>query len=258
MPILFEDGECLLIDKPPGITVNRAQSVKGPTIQDWIDGQYSFSKEIQEDIPSPDVSREETWKSPKEEFVSRSGMVHRIDKETSGILVIAKTLSSFIELQRQFKEHIVKKTYMAITHGEVLPPDGTVNAPVDRLPWNREHFGIIPGGKESVTEYHSLGSFPSPHEKGEMLTLLELHPKTGRTHQIRVHLKYINHPILGDYLYAGRKVARDDRLWVPRVMLHAGKISFLHPKTGKPLEIISPMPDDMKRILPQTMWDSKQ
>lgn len=248
MRILFEDAVLLVIDKPPGVTVNRAQSVKGPTVQDWIDEHFSFHKNISV-VPSEQSREDGGWKSPSEEFVSRSGMVHRIDKETSGILLIAKNVEAFIELQRQFKEHIVKKTYQAIAHGIVAPPDGVIKAPVDRLPWNREHFGIVPGGKESETVYHTVNSFPSPEGKHESLSLLELYPKTGRTHQIRVHLKYINHPILGDYLYAGRKVARDDRLWVPRVMLHAAKITFLHPETGKPLDIEAPMPDDMKRII---------
>lgn len=86
-------------------------------------------------------------------------------------------------------------------------------------------------------------------ENGEKFSFLELYPETGRTHQIRVHLKYINHPILGDYLYAGRKTSRDDRQWAPRVMLHAWKIILIHPVTQKPLEIVSPIQDDMKRII---------
>lgn len=249
IPILFQDDDILVIDKPPGLTVNRAQSVKERTIQDWIDENFTFQILS---IPPRDPLKPKTegeWNTPEEDFVARSGMAHRIDKETSGILLIAKNVPSFIELQRQFKDHIVKKTYQAIVHGDVIPKDGVIKAPVDRVPWNRQQFGIVPGGKESETEYHCDRTFASPHVKNELLSLLTVHPKSGRTHQIRVHLKYINHPILGDYLYAGRKTAKFDRSWVPRVMLHAAHITFVHPKTGKELEIDAPMPDDMKRVI---------
>jgi len=231
IPILFEDEMVLVVDKPPGLVVNRAESVKGETVQDWVEKKDKdfFAK----------------WKGENEEFFNRSGVVHRIDKETSGILVIAKTPEAFVELQRQFKERIVKKTYRAIVHGDVVPEEGEIRAPVGRLPWNREHFGIVPGGKEAITKYKKL----SIVKKEEPFSLLELYPETGRTHQIRVHLKYINHPILGDYLYAGRKVGRDDRVWVPRVMLHAYKIEFLHPSSGNHIAIEAPIPDDMKRIM---------
>jgi len=173
--------------------------------------------------------------------MDRAGIVHRIDKETSGILLIAKTPEAFRELQRQFKEREVKKTYLALVHGKLVPEEGEINAPVGRLPWNTERFGVVPGGKEAVTRYKVV--------KCEDISLVELYPETGRTHQIRVHLKYINHPIIGDYLYAGRKTSRDDRAGdAPRVMLHAWKISFIHPDTHKTLAIESPIPDDMKSI----------
>lgn len=218
IPVLFEDDDLLVINKPSGIVVNRAESVKGETVQDWVEKTYHIF--IQD----------------------RAGIVHRIDKETSGILLIAKNLKSFVELQRQFKERLIHKTYLAIVHGKLVPQEGEIRAPVGRLPWNRERFGIVPGGKEAITKYKSV-------KYKEDLTLVELYPETGRTHQIRVHLKYINHPIVGDFLYAGRKTARDDRTWAPRVMLHAWKIYFTHPMTNKPVAIEAPIPDDMTRIL---------
>lgn len=217
IPILFEDNALLVIDKPAGIVVNRAQSVKGETVQDWVEKTYGITID------------------------NRAGIVHRIDKETSGILLIAKTEDAYRDLQRQFKERLVKKTYLAIVHGVVTPPEGEINAPVGRLPWHRERFGIVPGGKESITKYHVL-------EKGEY-SVLELFPQSGRTHQIRVHLKYIHHPIVGDYLYAGRKTARSDRTWAPRVMLHAWKLTCAHPVTGQDLAFVAPIPDDMKSII---------
>lgn len=236
VPILFEDASFLAIDKPVGVVVNRAESVKGETIQDWMDARY------------PTLFVHHSGEMPEETaFIDRSGVVHRIDKETSGILLLAKTIPAFVELQRQFKERIIHKTYMAIVHGELVPATGEVRAPVGRLPWNKERFGIVPGGKESVTHYEVIKTFTT--KEGEKLSLVTLHPETGRTHQIRVHMKYINHPLLGDYLYAGRKTSRDDRGWAPRVMLHAARIMLKHPETGKDIAIDAPIPDDMNRII---------
>jgi len=224
IPILYEDEKLLVIDKPPGIVVNRANTVSEKTIEDWVNETYHTT-------------------------MDRAGIVHRIDKETSGILLIAKTPEAFRELQRQFKEREVKKTYLALVHGKLVPEEGEINAPVGRLPWNTERFGVVPGGKEAVTRYKAVSCQLSAVSK-EHITLVELYPETGRTHQIRVHLKYINHPIIGDYLYAGRKVSRRDRAGdAPRVMLHAWKISFIHPGTKKVLAIESPIPDDMKSII---------
>lgn len=226
--ILFEDVDLLVINKPPGIVVNRAESVKGETIQDWAD--------------------KKVLRSEDKNFNDRSGTVHRLDKETSGILLIAKNPRIFEALQAQFKDRSVKKTYLALVHGDLVPPEGEIRAPVGRLPWNRERFGIVPGGKEAVTKYKAVSSQLSAHSK-EKITLVELYPETGRTHQIRVHMKYINHPLIGDYLYAGRKTSRNDREWAPRVMLHAWKIVLTHPTSGNVLAIESPIPDDMKRII---------
>ncbi|MBI5613373.1 RluA family pseudouridine synthase [Candidatus Gottesmanbacteria bacterium] len=232
LPILFEDESLLILDKPPGIVVNRAPSVKVETVQDFT----------QKKIHVLDTTSKDS------DFFVRSGIVHRIDKETSGILVVAKTEEAFIAMQNAFKERSVKKTYCAIVHGIMVPREGEIHAPVGRMTWNREHFGIVPGGKDAVTRYTVQGNWFLSH--GEKFSFVLLYPQTGRTHQIRVHLKYLNHPILGDYLYAGRKTARDDRLWAPRVMLHAKEISFTHPKTGAILTIHAPMPRDMMEIVP--------
>jgi len=237
--ILFEDPLFLVINKPVGIVVNRAESVKGTTIQDWMEETH------------PIFSHHDGESEEEREFISRSGVVHRIDKETSGILLIAKSVDAFVELQRQFRERIIKKTYLAIIHGELVPKEGEIRAPVGRLPWNKERFGIVPGGKDSVTNYTCLTTKTIEGTR-EKISLVAVFPETGRTHQIRVHMKYIQHPLLGDYLYAGRKTSRDDRQWAPRVMLHAWKIMFLHPSTGKELAIEAPIPDDMNSIIPYT------
>jgi len=234
-PILFEDDAFFAINKPPGVVVNNAESVKGETVQDWAAARMTNAE----------------WQMTNEnkDFIERAGIVHRIDKETSGILLIAKNPASFIELQRQFKERLIHKTYLALTHGKIVPAEGEIRAPVGRLPWNKERFGIVPGGKESVTQYTVISSQKS-EVTGDDVSFVELRPETGRTHQIRVHLKYINHPILGDYLYAGRKTSRDDRTYIPRVMLHAWKLVCLHPVTGEPVAIEAPIPDDIKSVYP--------
>ena len=238
IPILFEDDAMVVVNKPPGIVVNRAQSVKGETVQDWAQQRLPVT-DGQADIPEN-----------RKDFFDRAGIVHRIDKETSGILLIAKTPEAFSELQRQFRQRLIHKTYLALIHGHLVPEIGEINAPVDRLPWNRERFGIVPGGKESITKYMVKSSWTEAHGKTqEVYSLVELYPESGRTHQLRVHMKYIGHPILGDYLYAGRKTARADRLWAPRVMLHAWKLSCTHPTSGSSLAFEAPIPDDMNTII---------
>ncbi|MCX6791953.1 MAG: pseudouridine synthase, partial [Candidatus Gottesmanbacteria bacterium] len=129
-PILFEDEVMLAINKPPGIVVNNAESVKGETVQDWALLRQGFGGQVEKNGYESD-------------FYARAGIVHRIDKETSGILLIAKTPAAFDELQRQFKERLIHKTYLAIVHGALVPETGEIRAPVARLPWNRERFGIV-------------------------------------------------------------------------------------------------------------------
>ena len=230
-PILFEDNVFLAINKPPGIVVNRAESVKGETVQDWIEGY----------LPK------ETWDGQTNtDFKERSGIVHRIDKETSGILLIAKTPDAFRELQKQFKERVIHKTYLAIVHGTIAPKVGEIRAPVGRLPWNRERFGIVPGGKESVTRYTVCKVFMKDEQP---FSFIELHPETGRTHQIRVHFKYMGYPLVSDSLYGGRKMYRDDKNLCPRLFLHACRIGFRHPVDKKVLQINSGLPTDLSHVL---------
>ena len=251
LPILFEDTDILVINKPSGVVVNRAQTVKDETVQDWVESYLSFRRTSESALDNRDLHKpmgdSKTEMSTIDDFYNRGGIVHRIDKETSGILLLAKTPTAFFELQRQFKERLVKKTYLAIAHGRVVPEVGEIRAPVGRLPWQRERFGVVPGGKEAVTNYKVQNK--ELQKNNEPLSVVELYPETGRTHQIRIHLKYINHPIVGDYLYAGRKTSRDDRVWAPRVMLHAWKITILHPLSHQSLDFEAPIPDDMRSII---------
>jgi 23S rRNA pseudouridine1911/1915/1917 synthase len=248
--ILYEDDDLLVIDKPAGITVNRAETTRHETtIQDWAEEKIDSKKyesSVKEKILKND-SEEKLW-DPEVEFFKRGGVVHRLDKETSGILLLAKNPESFAALQKQFKEREVKKVYVSLAHGKVNPEEGEINVPVGRLPWNRNRFGILPGGRESKTLYKVLQFYQNPKNK-ETLSLVELYPHSGRTHQIRVHLKYINHPVFADFLYAGRKTARADRLLLPRVFLHAAKISFSHPTTHTTISFESPLPQNLRELL---------
>ncbi len=225
--IVFEDEDILVLGKPAGITVNRSETTKEETVQDWVEKRIKFEND-------------------DSEFYKRSGIAHRIDKETSGLLLIAKNKEAFENLQSQFKSRVVKKTYLALVHGIVKPEVGEINIPVGRLPWNRKRFGVLAGGREAKTNYKVKKILKIGDED---LSLLELCPETGRTHQIRVHLKYINHPIFADSLYAGRKTARNDRKVLPRVFLHAAKILFKHPSTGKTMEFESALPKELGNLV---------
>lgn len=238
--IIFEDDDLLIINKPSGITVNKADTTKGEmTVQEWAEKKLQLTE------------RGETGTGVSaDDFYSRGGVVHRLDKETSGILILAKNSATFTELQKQFKERVVKKTYTALAHGKVLPVIGEINVPVGRLPWNRRQFGVVAGGRAAVTKYKVINTkLLGLGNKKDEVTLIELYPETGRTHQIRVHLKYIGHPIFADFLYAGRKVQRSDRKILSRVFLHASGISFNHPGSKKIVKFDCPLPDELERVL---------
>lgn len=234
--IIFEDDSILVIDKPAGVIVDRAATNREKTIQDWV--EENFEHELAKD------------------FEYRNGIVHRLDKDTSGVLVIAKTVKAYEELQRQFKERETEKIYVALVHGKVANDTGIIEEPVGRLPWNRMRFGVYPAGKHAKTKYHVVANFSS-HPEGRRLksantselTLLELHPETGRTHQLRVHLKHIGHPIVCDPFYAGRKTARNDLKWCPRLFLHAKSLEFGHPITKQKVEYTAELPDDLQGVL---------
>jgi len=221
--IIFEDDSFLVIDKPAGLTVNHSETTKNEeTIQSWIEKNFQFP--LAQDI-----------------FL-RNGLVHRLDKETSGLLLIAKTKEAFENLQSQFKERKVKKKYLALVHGLVESSQGVIEASVSRSPFDRKKFGVFLGGREAKTNYQVL-------EKLKGFSLLELSPETGRTHQIRVHLKFLGHPVVGDTKYAGRKTARQDRQWCPRQFLHAEYLSFDHPLTKQRVEFSSKLPSDLQLVM---------
>ncbi len=250
--VMYEDESVLVLNKPAGVTVNRADTTKNEiTVQEWVEDYLKIPKsEIPNTSQKQNTHNQESLEciGSDVEFLHRSGIVHRLDKETSGILLIAKTLTAFENLQKQFKERLVKKTYSALVHGRVLPEEGIINAPVGRQSWNRKRFGVVAGGREALTRYKTIRNITSKTQK-ETLTLLGLYPETGRTHQIRVHLKYIGYPIFGDPLYAGRKTSRTDRKILSRVFLHASKISFFHPQTEKSVTFESELPNELQQVL---------
>ena len=224
--IIYEDDSLFVIEKPAGWIVNEASTTKNqPVLQTWL---RRF------DYPLVD------------DFDSRHGIVHRLDKETSGVMLVAKTKEAFEKLQSEFKAREVKKTYTALLHGKVEPLEGKIEATIGRLPWRRDRFGVLGGGRESVSEYKVLKFYPGENAGH---SLVEFYPKTGRTHQIRIHAKYIGHAIVADEFYAGRKTARNDRKWCPRLFLHASSIKFIHPATGKEVEFKSELPKDLQNVL---------
>src|SRR5581483_12431665 len=135
--VIFEDDDILVINKPAGMTVNKADTTRNEkTLQEWVEEYLHLP-------PAPQKQSITIDTDPRDVFLLRGGIVHRLDKETSGVLIIAKNPESFVELQRQFKERIVKKRYIALAHGDVTPNEGEINVPVGRLPWNRMRFGVL-------------------------------------------------------------------------------------------------------------------
>jgi len=220
---IFEDESLLVINKPSGLVVNNSQSTKNiVTLQDWL-VEHKIGMDVE-----------------------RNGIVHRIDKETSGILLIAKTSESMKFLQKQFKERAVEKVYRTLVHGRMISKEGRVIAPISRNPFNRTKFGVFVGGRESETRYEVVAEYK---RGGQEFSYLKVFPKTGRTHQIRVHMKHLGHGVVADEFYAGRKTARNDRVWCSRLFLQAVTLRIKHPKSLKYLSFDIPLADDLKKVL---------
>lgn len=220
--VIYEDEVMLVVDKPAGMVVNRAETVKEETVQDWVEEKLH----------------------PR--GVPRSGIVHRLDKDTSGVLVIGKTASACELLKRQFKDRRVTKGYLALVHGRVEPRAGDIAVPVGRSRRDRHKFAVKIDGRPAETGYE-VDSYWQDKD-GLNYTLLRLQPKTGRTHQLRVHLAYLGHPLVADDRYGGEKQARRDRQWCPRQWLHAGGLKLTHPQGGA-RQWESPLPRDLAGAL---------
>lgn len=244
IPIVFEDEVMIVINKPAGVVVNRADTTaKIETVQDWIE-RRTGGKEKDEEMAGDESEIEK-------EFKSRGGIVHRLDKDTSGVLVIAKTVAAFENLKNQFKDRKTIKKYSVLVHGKMQSARGRVEAPIERSPFNRMHFGVFPGGREALTEYCTVGNYELPTQNlgQNALSLLEVTPHTGRTHQIRVHMKHLGHAVVSDPIYGGRKQIREDLKWCPRLFLHAAKLEIEHPLSGKKSVFEARLPDELKGVL---------
>jgi len=216
--VVYENEDLLVVDKPAGLVVHPAHGHESGTLANALVARY------------PDLPRDEQ---------KRPGIVHRLDRDTSGLLIVAKSEDARCDLQRQFKEGRVEKRYLALVEGRVEPKSGTVDAPIGRDPRHRKRMAVVPrGGREAVTEYRVL-------EYLSDYTLLEVRPRTGRTHQVRVHLAFIHHPVVGDKVYGYRK----QRLGVRRQFLHAQHLGFHVPSSGEYVEVTSELPLDLAEIL---------
>ncbi|MGE5097707.1 MAG: RluA family pseudouridine synthase [Betaproteobacteria bacterium] len=213
LPIVHEDADVLVIDKPAGLVVH-------PGSGNW---EGTMLNALLHHVPQ---ARD----------LPRAGIVHRLDKETSGLLVVAKNEAAQASLVKQLQARTVKRTYLAIVRGRT-GEQGTVDAPIGRHPVQRTRMAVVASGKPAVTHYRVRERFTTH-------TLLECDLETGRTHQIRVHLASIGHPLEGDPVYAGRGA----KLFA-RQALHAWKLAFVHPASGKPVHFESPLPPDMRQLL---------
>ena len=216
LDILYEDVDLLVIDKPAGMTVHPSPGHANATLVNAILAH------------TPDLSGIGG--------VARPGIVHRLDRDTSGIILVAKNDAAHNGLARQLRERTIEKTYLALVEGTPKPAEGVSDAPIARDPRNRQRMAIVEGGREATTGYGVV-------ERLRGVSLVEARPKTGRTHQIRVHLAAIGHPIVGDRVYGHASEL------VQRQFLHAARIAFTHPRTGARMEFEAPLPDELRRAL---------
>ncbi|MGD7036917.1 23S rRNA pseudouridine(1911/1915/1917) synthase RluD [Methylotuvimicrobium buryatense] len=226
LDIVYEDESLLIINKPAGLVVH-------PAVGNWTG---TLQNALLNHVPSL-------------ETLPRAGIVHRIDKETSGLLMVAKTLPAHNSLVKQLQERSIEREYLAITKGRIIA-GATIDEPIGRHPTDRKRYAIRQAGKDAVTHYRVVERF-ARH------TLIRVKLETGRTHQIRVHMAHVHFPLVGDPVYGGRFQLPPDcseQLEIElrafkRQALHAEKLGLLHPETQEYCEWIQPLPDDMIRLL---------
>jgi len=216
LQVIYEDSDILVVDKPAGMLVHPAA------------GQYTGTLVNAVLARCPDLGGIDGSLRP--------GIVHRLDKETSGLMVVAKNDAAHASLSRQIKQRSVTKIYIALVTGHLSPEKGVIDAPIGRNPSNRKRMAVVSGGREARTRYRVLG-YPGEH------TLVEAMPETGRTHQIRVHFAAIGHPVFGDMVYGKRSPL------LGRQFLHAQRLGFRLPSTGEYVEFRSELPPDLETAL---------
>ena len=226
--IVYEDDTLVVVNKPAGLVVHPAAGTPSGTLANAL--AYHCQQ-----LPAGTGVR--------------PGLVHRLDRDTSGLLVVAKTDSALENLSDQFRDRTVYKSYVALVHGRLAASSGKIDQPLARDPSNRTRMAVVRGGRNALTLYRVRRGF-------DRFTLLDVELKTGRTHQIRVHLAWLKHPVVGDETYgAGRdNTIQDTRLRarvrsLNRQFLHAEKLGFTHPKTGEFVKFESPLPEDLSELL---------
>jgi 23S rRNA pseudouridine1911/1915/1917 synthase len=227
--IIHEDESIVVINKPAGIVVHPAAGIQSGTLANAL--AFHFLQ------------------LPSHAGVARPGIVHRLDRDTSGLLVVAKTESALEKLSDQFRDRTVFKSYVALVHGRVDADSGKIDQPIARDPTNRTRMAIVKGGRSSLSLYKVRQRF-------QRFTLLDVELKTGRTHQIRVHLAWLRHPVVGDETYGG---GRDNTIQdarqrahvrsLGRHFLHAERLALTHPVTGERMEFKAPVPDELMKLL---------
>lgn len=232
--IIFENDDFVAINKPSGLMVHPDGKFVGETLVDWVRENYPET----EGVGEPLILR---GKEDEETLIARPGIVHRLDKETSGVMIVVKNQEAFNFFKDAFKNRDIHKTYSAFVWGHVKNDLGIVDAPIGRSKSDFRKWSAQRGARgemrDAVTEYKVLSRF---EENDEKFSFIETMPKTGRTHQIRVHMKYLNHPLVGDSLYGGAKPAA---LGFTRLALHSRRITFTG-LDGKDYAFEAPYPDD--------------
>ncbi len=219
LDILYEDDDVLVVNKPKGMVVHPANGNQTGTLVNAVmahckDNLSGINGEI------------------------RPGIVHRIDKDTSGVLVIAKNDKAHISLAAQLKEHSMTRVYIAIARGVFKESSGVIDAPIGRNPNDRKKMSVVKNGRHAVTHYKVIKQLDD-------CTILEVRLETGRTHQIRVHMAYIGHPLLGDFIYSSGK----NKYGFVGQALHAKTLGFIHPSNGKYMEFSSSLPEEFEKLL---------
>jgi len=220
LTVLYEDDAVIAIDKPPGIVVHPAPGARRGTVVNALLHRLASVA----GVGDPE----------------RPGIVHRLDRDTSGVLLVARTVAALEGLARQFRERQIEKRYLAIVRGRLASATGVIDRPIGRHPRERKRMSVRSrGGRAAVTRWKVLEYLPGA-------TLVRLAPETGRTHQLRVHLAALGHPVVGDRLYGVRRAKGPP---FSRQALHAEEIRFTHPTTGRPIVVASPLPPDLAGLL---------
>lgn len=221
--VLFEDEDVVVICKPAHMTVHPNRNERSGTLVQGL------------------LHRDEEAFGEMLDESERPGIVHRLDKETSGVMVVARNAESWGILKASFKERQVEKRYLTLVAGEFGSRSGRIENEIGRHPKNRKKMAVVSeGGKRAVSNYRVLG-------ESRGVSFLEVRIETGRTHQIRVHFANLRHPVIGDHVYGGRR--RELPVHPKRQMLHAWRLAFPHPRTGRMVEFMAPLPDDFKEVL---------